>query len=199
MKRDNHISTSDWIAFFSGRGHAPGREELKRRILAHILVCEQCRAFYERSTELQRAASELAALSSSSTTDSAAYLAVASPEGIVPKRETEGSLCVCIDCQVGGAVFITDTLEQNGCAVKYAMNPECDDRILTDDGDALSLSLSNDSLSVTLSESAGTVNWQLFTDNPEQDQSGQLEGDGHPADISLPRDGLCTFEIRFGK
>lgn len=199
MKRDEHISTSDWIAYFSGRGHTPGREELKREILGHILVCERCRAFYECSAKLQRATEELAALSSSAATDSAAYLAVASPESTWPKREMEGSLCVCIDCQADGAVFIADTLEQNGCAIKYAMNPESNDRTLTDDGDALSLALSNNLLSVTLSEPAETVSWQLFTDNPEGEHSGQLEGNGHPVAISLPRDGLCTFEIRFGK
>lgn len=195
---DAHVSRQDWLDLFSTRRRDAAWMRLQSRVTAHVNGCDECRALYEKGMALQAAARAFAASTRSRAGAESAFRAVASAEGpgIDPTR-ARGRLCVCLDSGESEGAFIEDTLELEGCANRYALNPEDDARRLADDDGALSLELRNGILTIRLAAGEPSCRCQLLADDEDARQVGARPGE--PVEIPLPPDSFCTLEMVFSE
>lgn len=192
-----HITERDWIALFSARDKDADWMRLQSRIMDHVNGCEPCRELYEKGMALGQAARAVANASAPRMGSGAAFRAVASAGAPRPgASKTRGRLCVCLDTASGAPAFIEDTLELEGCANKYALNPDEDGRCLADDDDALRLTLRGDRLAVYVANGEPGGECLLIAEG-EDDRRAALSPGGE-AELELPPDSFCTLEITFG-
>ena len=192
---DQHISREEWTALFSNPYPGADRMRLQARVAAHLNGCAACRELYEKGRALQAAARAMAA-SGQSAASRSAFRAVADAEG--PARAADGPLgrlCVCVDSGTDDAAFIEDTLETEGCANKYALNPEDDGRCLLDDGEALRLELRDGRVRVALGAGEPDAECRLLAEDEEAHVARASAGQA--AEIELPPDSFCTLELVF--
>ena len=195
---NEHISAQEWIALFSAQRHDADWMRLQSRVMAHVNGCDACRELFEKGTGLREAAQAMVQAIPAGRTGAAAFRAVASADApLRPAPKARGHLSVCLDSGTEDAAFIEDTLELEGCANKYAMNPEDDGKCLLDDDDALRLELSSGVLKVSLGAGEPGCDCLLLADG-EDDVAARI-APGESADMPLPPDSFCTLEITFSE
>lgn len=195
---NEHVSAMDWVALFSTHRHDAEWMRLQSRVMAHVNACEQCRELYEKGKALSEAAQAMAQANCAGRAGTAAFRAVASADAPMRRAlKAQGRLSVCLDSGAEGASFIEDTLELEGCANKYALNPEDDGKRLLDDDDALRLELSGGVLKVSLGAGEPGCDCLLLSED-EGDVAAQV-APGESADLPLPPDSFCTLEITFAE
>ena len=182
------ITKEEWMRFASP--DCP--DTLKARILLHAASCAECRSLLEQIRSARTALHVFSDASLSRGTEGGAFRAVASADG--PHREhVSGFLSVDFGPVNGALRFDPDSLEDSGCAQKYALNPEQEDTVLADDLGALVLRLEGRELILTLSDGEPDASCRILTD----------EGDPLVFPLSgtcrqqLPEAGLYTLEITF--
>lgn len=188
---ENHISQAEWTQFFSARQHTAEHMKLQSRILMHAAHCDLCRGLYEKGLDLREAARAYADSAAPFAADDGAYRAVASAGSPQTAKKHGGSLAVDIDAGTG--CFMEDSLETQGCANKYALNPEDGGARLVDDGGEMTLSLENGEVRVEIPEGKTQVTGQLLT----QEGETALAFTQGKARAPLPAEDFCTLEMFF--
>lgn len=196
---NEHISQQDWIALFSARKHDIEWMRLQDRVMAHVNGCEQCRELYEKGMALREAAMALTAQPSAPYRGiGSAFQAVASAEATTRATgKPRGRLSVSLDSGSECAVFFEDTLELEGYANKFALNPEVDGRCLLDDDGALRIEIKDGKLLVVIRENEIGGKCLLLADGAD-DRYASAEP-GVEATIELPPDCFCTLVITFSE
>lgn len=191
-----HVSRQDWMALFSAERRDANWMRLQDRVMAHVNECAGCRDLYEKGMALQAAARAAAGAAEQRCAGESAFRAVASADRPVRAADgPRGRLCVCVDSGAEEAAFIDDTLELEGCANKYALNPEEEGRRLLDDGGALCLELRDGQLLLALGDGEPRCECTLLAED-EEPRRAALEA-GRRVGIELPPDSFCTLELVF--
>lgn len=188
---NQHVTNEEWQLFFMN-SHTDVK--LRSRILAHVSTCPECRVFYERASELSRAA--IAYSAATARRDSrGAYAAVASFSAPVSRAAAANVFSVDIDAGEGKAVFLADTAEASGAARRFAVNPERGNTCLREDGDAFTLSLAGCGLTIRVEEALRGKVSAVLRCYDQEDQN--LVFSGCEAAASLSLDALYSLELSF--
>lgn len=192
-----HITTQEWLEYFSCKTFSPEHMKLLGRVHAHIASCEECRAVHSAAVQLDQSL-YTAASSDAVEAIPAAYRAVASQPGmagddpVIP--ETGSRIFVGFEVSESGAKFIPDQLSLSGDAERYVFLLSDDGACLADDFDEdTRMTIENGRLTVSLPDagcalSASLSNEDGVSELPEFDADGNLS-------VSLPAAGRYVLEI----
>ena len=189
--KENHIEKMEWTQYFASQQHTAEHMKLQSRILMHIEHCASCRDLYEKGLALQNAARAYANSAAPFAADDGAYQAVASTGSPQKTKKRSGSLAVDIDADMG--CFLDYTLEAQGCANKYALNPESEGKRLVDDGGEMTLALEDGKVQVIFRDEKMQVTGHLLTPEGE---TALVFAQGH-ARAALPPEDFCALELFF--
>lgn len=190
---NQHVTNEEWQLFFLDRKNEKHDVKLTSRILAHIVICPSCRAFYDRATELSRAVSAYTAAMDRQVEESG-FAAVASFSPNAVKPAAASTFSVEIDAEDGQALFLDDTVEAAGAARQYAVNPEKENTCMREDEDAFILTLTGMKLTVHVEPALrGRVRAVLRC----YDQEYTLAFSGCDASAALPNDDIYMLELTF--
>ncbi len=190
---NQHVTREEWQLFFLNKKKGMHDVKLTSRILAHIVGCPSCRAFYDRATDLSRAVSAYAAAVNAQDEESGfAAVASFSPQTIKPAEASTFS--IEIDAEDGRALFLADTTEATGAARQYAVNPEKDHTCMREDENAFILTLTGMNLNICVEpELQGRVKAVLRC----YDQENTLSFNGCEASAALLNDDIYILELTF--
>lgn len=155
MENIPHISEEQWFLLLSATADPQKKRQLQPALLSHIASCPECRALYDKARVLQYTARgfyDSAEKPGRTFSESGAYRKVASDQENAVSERKKGRLCVCMEIRTNGAVFLPDTLEEEGIARKYSLNFENGDTVLCDEEDLLSLRFQNQHLLVAFND-----------------------------------------------
>lgn len=189
---NQHVTKEEWQTFFLNKQKGTQDAKLTGRVLAHVLGCPDCRALYDRASDLARAAGAYAA--SMNAQEESGYAAVASLSGQRGAPAEANAFRVEVDVEDGRAVFLADTAEASGAARQYAVNPEKENTCLSEDEQAFTLTLTGTRLSVRVEpDLRGRV--QAVLHCYEQDQT--LAFNGCDASAELADNDIYILELIF--
>lgn len=197
MSNIQHITNSQWVEFFY-KDHSDAQwQALEQLILSHIEHCSDCKQLYEKGEAVRSALLQAAVRPASvpTYTDSA-YVAAASydqPDESIPDV-AEDMLSVTVK-NAASARFIVGSLDCQGLARQYALNPQNENRALVDDENRLSLLLENGKIYITLDDPDFRCSVRLLADSenpPCYDVSA-----AHQLALDLPGNEYVIVEIRF--
>lgn len=190
---NQHVTNEEWQLFFLNRKNDKHDVKLTSRILAHIVSCPSCRAFYDKATELSRAVNAYAAAVNRQEEESG-FAAVASFSPSAAKPASASIFSIEIDAEDGEALFLDDTVEASGAARQYAVNPEKENTCMREDEDAFILTLTGMKLTVRVEPALqGRVKAVLRC----YDQENTLAFSGCEASAALPNDDIYMLELTF--
>ena len=185
-----HITSSQWIRFFSGEAAEPE----KLLILRHAAECEECHSLMDKANDLRFALErQFQADQPGFESEEDAYRAVAGLHPVSPESDRSGSLSVELELSETGWLFLEDTLHASGIGQMFAMNCSADCRDLTDDGDALSVLVRDNELTVKAKETGIHGFVRLYAGQQEATRlltASEIR-------LALPRSGHCELEIVF--
>lgn len=147
-----HISQLEWVQCF-GEEKTQDNLALRNRILTHVMTCQECRAFFDAATELDKALEAYAAALDQvrPSVSDWGYQAVASLSSS-EKNEEESIFSVMIDMEDNTAVFLTDTIRCSGGAKQYAVNPQNGNRCLQEDLNAFRMEVQGGELRIRVED-----------------------------------------------
>ena len=193
---EQHISRGEWIYLFDSTLNAHGDTKKKNHLLAHLAICPECQAIYEKGKNLQMAVRRFSTISSQSASSpwNSAYQAVASPtRDNSDKSQAMGYLSIDIEILNKSAIFLEETLETTGCANKYALNMENHGQRMEDDGNALAMEMDSQNIKVFFSDNDVQMEAKLIT----EEAIIPLHFSGNVAEIPLPDTDYCTLDMVF--
>lgn len=186
-----HITMEEWQLYY--KNHNSASNSLRSRILNHIILCPECRTFYDHANSLADAAHAVSTASRSAYIDDG-YAAVASFSQPTAGKALKNTFVVEIDADAGNAVFLDDTVETTGSARKYAVNVEGNGSRLSDDGGSFSMTLSGSTIHIHLDE---TLKGQVSATLRSYEHTEELSFLGCDSSATLPDDDIYILELTF--
>ena len=193
---EQHIRKEEWFYLFNPELSVPEGTKKKNHLLAHISICPECRAIFEKGRNLQVSLRRYSAIKDQSATSlwGSEYQAVASPQqGDAEEAKASGYLSIDIEIQNNSAVFLEETLETTGCANKYALNAVDHGQRMEDDGNALTLEADNGRIRILFSDGDAQIEAKLIT----EEAIIPLHFSENVAESPLPAADYCTLDMIF--
>lgn len=193
---EQHIRKEEWFYLFNPELSVPEETKKKNHLLAHISICPECRAIYEKGRDLQASLRMFSTIKDQSTSSfwGSEYKAVASPhQGDVEEAKVSGYLSIDIEIQNNSAVFLEETLEASGLANKYALNAVDQGQRMEDDGNALTLEADNGRIRIFFSDGDVQIEAKLIT----EEAIIPLYFSEKVAESPLPTADYCTLDMSF--
>ena len=183
------ITREQWMRFASP--DCP--DALKAKILLHAASCPECRSFAENIRTVRHLLHTEDRRTSVNTFSGSAYQAVASAGGAPSPSGTRSGFLSVEFGRVGNRLcFDPDSLLDEGCAGKYALNANGEATVLEDDRGALVLALEGQELVISL-EDGVRASVRILLDDREP-----LCAEAGPSlRLTLPDAPMYTLEITF--
>lgn len=187
---NNHITTEDWILFYSGNMSLSD----KLPILNHCASCPECKALMDAANNLKFSLNIRKGSSEQTPSEEEyAYRAVAGVDDSDFKTGRDGFLSFHMEKTDDGYRFTNEDPASGGWANRYAMNLSPDGKQFLEDAGALSATIAENSLHLQLNDPSVKGAAHLILDGEELPSS--IFSDALV--LQLPSDGYCELEIVF--